>query len=110
MADSFGPCMVGEPDDVLDPRAHVLGLLYEGLSQAARVRVAQWDGTARDRVRVWLLRIFVADGRAQLFCDQSWPGDSRSNSVYRSGNSQHAAGRTGCERIHSAAILRLARR
>ena len=36
MADPFGAFMVGEPNDLLDPRAHVLGLLYEGLSQAAR--------------------------------------------------------------------------
>ncbi len=62
MADPFGARMVGEPDDVLDPRAHVLGLLYEGLSQAARVWLAERNGALGTRIGVRLLRLPAADG------------------------------------------------
>jgi hypothetical protein len=46
LADPLGARLVRQPDDLLHPGAHVLGLLHEGLPQAARVRLAQRHGAA----------------------------------------------------------------
>src|ERR1700751_1618209 len=105
MAHPFGTRMVGQLNDVFDSRAYVFGLLYEGLSQAARVWLAERHGAAGDRVGVWIFWLPVAYGRTQLLCNQSRLADSRGDSAYRAGYCEHAARRTGRERGHGAALL-----
>ena len=62
LAHSVGPFVVGQPHDVRHLRAHVLGLLYEGLSQAARVWLAERHGASRAGHGLRILRIPAADG------------------------------------------------
>jgi hypothetical protein len=49
-------------DDVLDPGAHVFGVLHEGVPEATGTGMAERDGIAGDRVGVRVLGIPAADG------------------------------------------------
>src|SRR5579863_7148191 len=102
MAHPLGALVVGEPDDVLDSRAHVLGVLYDGLSQAARIWLAERHGSAGNSIGFRLLGIFVADGRTELFRDQGRPGDSGGNSLYWAVDCEYVARRARRERVYGA--------
>ena len=81
LAHPLGARLVRQPDDLLHPGAHVLGLLHEGLPQAARVRLAQRHGAAGHGLGLRLLRLPAAHGRAELLRHQGRPADSRGDSL-----------------------------